>query len=434
MEHISFFANADRNVSVDSRDVALNLLRGRSSFMAQSFELLTPNVNMELSNADSTNLQVENNTIKNVSNIMGSHCRPNSLAKPSGVYGKFDILNNPNHEAAGCGSVLINGQNMTELRFRIRTHTTPFTAVGDPTWGGVGQPGEAYKTNVVNNPLHPNDNASAPADSINGYYWHPDFGTAKLINDNTVMNNPITDKVRLSIRIVKYSIGDYVWFDADEDGIQDADELPAKGVKVHLLNGDGSPVLDSEGNPVTTTTNDEGKYIFNDLTHNVDYKVRIEPPKGFEFTKSNVGGDDAEDNSKVDAAGVTKVVRFDSNKYKEDPEGYSLVNLKLDAGLVPTPKVPDNPGNPNDPVDPNPGQPGNPNDPSDPNKPNNPGTPGKPDLNTPNNNQENPVNTKKVVLKAKLVNTGSPAQMMSILALVALGTGLGLRFALRRKN
>ncbi len=71
------------------------------------------------------------------------------------------------------------------------------------------------------------------------------------------------------------SIGDYVWFDADGDGVQDTDEDPIAGVTVKLLDGAGDPILDSSGNPVTAVTDSAGLYLFDDLPLG-DYIVMID--------------------------------------------------------------------------------------------------------------------------------------------------------------
>ena len=67
-------------------------------------------------------------------------------------------------------------------------------------------------------------------------------------------------------------IGNRVWLDADNDGIQDAGETPLAGVTVELY--------DQNGNLVATTTTDaNGNYIFSSLTTgllpNSQYEVRI---------------------------------------------------------------------------------------------------------------------------------------------------------------
>src|SRR5699024_2784454 len=59
-----------------------------------------------------------------------------------------------------------------------------------------------------------------------------------------------------------YAIGDYTWINSNKDGIQDEDEDILAGVIVELFDKDGNPILDKDGKPVTTTTDEDGRYIF----------------------------------------------------------------------------------------------------------------------------------------------------------------------------
>lgn len=63
------------------------------------------------------------------------------------------------------------------------------------------------------------------------------------------------------------SIGDFVWYDADADGVQDDGETPASGVTVTLYEGDGTTEVAS------TTTDANGFSSFTDLTVSTDYVV-----------------------------------------------------------------------------------------------------------------------------------------------------------------
>ncbi len=94
----------------------------------------------------------------------------------------------------------------------------------------------------------------------------------------------------------KASIGNFIWYDKDADGIQDANEAGIAGVTVELrsngVNGvDGGSVL------ATTTTDATGKYLFSNLTPG-DYHIDVVEstlPAGFVFTLANQGGNDALD-------------------------------------------------------------------------------------------------------------------------------------------
>ncbi|WP_200837586.1 SdrD B-like domain-containing protein, partial [Ruania rhizosphaerae] len=64
------------------------------------------------------------------------------------------------------------------------------------------------------------------------------------------------------------SVGDYVWIDEDRDGIQDEGETPVEGVEITLLDENGEVVA-------TTTTDEDGYYVFTDLDVNTDYTIEF---------------------------------------------------------------------------------------------------------------------------------------------------------------
>ena len=111
------------------------------------------------------------------------------------------------------------------------------------------------------------------------------------------------------------SIGDTVWVDKDGDGIQDTDEPGLGGVEVKLLDCD-----DNEIN--TTTTDQSGKYIFEDLIPG-DYKVQFVLPAGYKFTDSNSGTDA---NADSDADELTGKADCESLTSGEN-------NMTYDAGV-----------------------------------------------------------------------------------------------------
>ena len=119
------------------------------------------------------------------------------------------------------------------------------------------------------------------------------------------------------------SLGDFVWRDLDGDGIQDAGEPGVPGVTVNLLDCQGNPVLDGNNNPVTTTTDADGKYLFSNLTPGC-YMVEFVAPSGSSFTQANQGGDEATDSDADPATGRSGPVDLSSGEN----------NLDVDAGLV----------------------------------------------------------------------------------------------------
>ncbi|KJY23744.1 SdrD B-like domain-containing protein, partial [Streptomyces sp. NRRL S-495] len=54
------------------------------------------------------------------------------------------------------------------------------------------------------------------------------------------------------------AIGDFVWVDKDGSGIQKPGDTGVSGIKVNLLDGNGQPVLDTNGRPITTVTDANG--------------------------------------------------------------------------------------------------------------------------------------------------------------------------------
>ena len=121
----------------------------------------------------------------------------------------------------------------------------------------------------------------------------------------------------------KAGLGDFVFNDADGDGIQDAGENGIAGVLVKLQNSDGSAVVDGNGDPITTTTDANGYYAFNGLNPG-EYKVMFVAPDGFDFTTANAGSDDALDSDANPANGMTQTVTLTSGEF----------DGSLDAGLM----------------------------------------------------------------------------------------------------
>ena len=118
------------------------------------------------------------------------------------------------------------------------------------------------------------------------------------------------------------SIGDYVWDDADNDGVQDPDEEGITAIYVELLQGDLVVGAD--------WTDIDGAYLFDNLPEG-DYQVRFTIPSIWEATVQNAG-DDALD-SDIDAAGLTHIITL----------GKAQDDLSVDAGLfrIPTGSIGD---------------------------------------------------------------------------------------------
>ncbi len=99
--------------------------------------------------------------------------------------------------------------------------------------------------------------------------------------------------------------GNYVWFDADSDGIQDEPVTSGiNGVTVHLFIDDGDGNREPAGDDLlvaTTVTADDvyarpGYYLFDGLVPGLPYFIQfITPASATGLTTSNAGGDDTVD-------------------------------------------------------------------------------------------------------------------------------------------
>ena len=87
------------------------------------------------------------------------------------------------------------------------------------------------------------------------------------------------------------SLGDTVWNDTNGNGVQERGERGFAGIQVTLYDGN-SHVLK------TTTTNDQGHYLFTELSGG-DYKVGFALPDGYSFSPANNVNDDAIDSDVV---------------------------------------------------------------------------------------------------------------------------------------
>ncbi|WP_461149128.1 SdrD B-like domain-containing protein [Spirosoma pulveris] len=145
-------------------------------------------------------------------------------------------------------------------------------------------------------------------------------------------NNPTIDA---GLAYPKGSIGDYVWKDANDNGIQDAGEAGVANVLVELYKVvNGQRVLPSFA---TQTTDINGRYLFPNLDTG-DYQVKFVGstlPVGCAISqKPNTGNDDTKDSDADPTSGLSPVIPI--NPYKGP--GLLRDNLTVDAGLY-TPAV-----------------------------------------------------------------------------------------------
>ncbi len=120
-----------------------------------------------------------------------------------------------------------------------------------------------------------------------GYTFSQINDAATAINENFDNGSQDNGFLTCAVAPLPASIGDRVWFDADKDGYQDANESGVAGIIVKLYTC--SDVL-----VATTATNATGYYSFTGLTPG-SYYVKFEIPSSYVVTVQNSGTDDTKD-------------------------------------------------------------------------------------------------------------------------------------------
>lgn len=139
----------------------------------------------------------------------------------------------------------------------------------------------------------------------------------------------VADQVRLTIdagirrtTAGLTGLGDFVWYDLDKDGIQDANEAGVPGVIVILYNSSNAVVA-------TTATDNSGFYLFTGLPVGTSYTVGFTNiPTGYVFTAQDQGGNDNTDSDVSPSTGRTASVTTTA-----------AVNYSVDAGIALSPNV-----------------------------------------------------------------------------------------------
>lgn len=137
----------------------------------------------------------------------------------------------------------------------------------------------------------------------------------KVVGNSVVSTNQFEDVESIAwLDGCEGSLGDTVWNDSDEDGLQDDNEEGIVGAVVNLYedtDGNGEFNPDTTGDPfnpngdllvATTQTNNSGKYLFDNLLPN-QYFVALDDSNfsdagalvGYEVTKKDAGDDDSDD-------------------------------------------------------------------------------------------------------------------------------------------
>jgi CshA-type fibril repeat protein len=116
----------------------------------------------------------------------------------------------------------------------------------------------------------------------------------------------------------KAMLGDRVWFDMDENGKQDHEEVGLGGITVELY--------DSKKKIGESITDDNGSYSFSNLVEG-EYFVKFIPKDGWRLTKKDAGREDLDSDADIES-GKTDAILLSNGES----------NISWDAGMYQVPK------------------------------------------------------------------------------------------------
>jgi hypothetical protein len=167
-------------------------------------------------------------------------------------------------------------------------------------------------------------NFAAPA----GYVFSPMGQGGNSTLDSDANSSGTTEPFSLAVGQTKTdvdagleasgSIGDFVWADQNQNGVQDAGELGLVQIEVGLYASDGSAVA-------STLTDGTGHYQFDDLNPGTYYVAFLAPPD-YVFSPKGQGTDSTRDSDANTATGQTDPFTLTAGQMKTD----------IDAGLYST--------------------------------------------------------------------------------------------------
>jgi len=194
--------------------------------------------------------------------------------------------------------------------------------------------------------------------AVLGGFWHSEG--ASSINDNSQTDpyaitlgggNPVNNLTAdFGYYVESAVLGNYVWMDTNGDGIQDPGEMPIEGavVTLEITYPDGSTAT------LTTTTDANGNYIFENLLSDEDFdgtgtyatpgvgggdepyfNLSVETPAGKTPTIINVNGDANDSEDSEDPAGTQGIADkgFTDTTPQADPNA-EPTHLTFDFGFV----------------------------------------------------------------------------------------------------
>jgi uncharacterized repeat protein (TIGR01451 family) len=193
----------------------------------------------------------------------------------------------------------------------------------------VAYSGLQYVTNLTTNTVLVTAPASPPPNLLTNYTLYP--GSSVVVRVKTVLSLPLTSTQFINTATVTSdqqppreasvtnftvlgAVGNFVWLDSNENGIQDGGETGIAGVTVSLYDANTN-LLD------TTVTGSSGEYLFSGCPAGT-YVLGFTAPANHFFSPQDQGGNDLFDSDPDPTSGLTDPVIVGSG-----------TNTTVDAGL-----------------------------------------------------------------------------------------------------
>jgi len=205
------------------------------------------------------------------------------------------IQNDPNHAVAVIPVELHGYRGTTpapDLDQNTTTNTNGFYEFSNVTTNAA-DPTINYKIKFVFPPAVVGKFEFSPKDQGGDDALDSDVNPTTGETDTFIVDSNRTD---IDAGIMLGAIGDYVWVDKDNDGIQDSDEIGLADITVNLYKD--STHVD------TRTTGLNGEYLFEPLGEGT-YHLEFVLPNGYKFSPQDQGGDDTKDSDANTTTGET---------------------------------------------------------------------------------------------------------------------------------
>jgi len=170
-------------------------------------------------------------------------------------------------EERGVSGILIELYN--DAGDKLRTiHSNSMDSIGKYEFKGL-QAGKYY-VKFINSDLYDLSDGQGIDNAITGDFGR---GTSSIIDIGWGQN--VLD-INGGFVNNKSSIGDYVWLDENENGVQDNDETGVENILIYLLD-DNDLIIDS------TFSDNRGKYIFSNIEEG-QYRIKVSIDKKYKYT------------------------------------------------------------------------------------------------------------------------------------------------------